>query len=496
MSLIKSVSQLLNCNRKLFRIASVLFISVLLLGIAIATLQTGVALAQPAGTTQFYIAPPAVITLTTNAIGDPLARIDCGAGYSATIYAENLTAPDGLAFSPAGDLYVAEESAGRVSQIGANGTITPVITGLSNPEGIAFDDSGNLYVVEDITGGRVVTRSTTGVTGTLTSGLDAPEGIVWVSDGNPSGTLYVTEQNLENALSMSNTTPSNYRTHVTAISLSGTKTRILTTTAQFSFPGGGLIEATFWSYSAITLGPDGNLYFANELSGQEITQTVSPFTIHAVSTDSIYTATTAVAPTTPISFADNTLIAPEGLRFSANGDFPLYVTEEDIGNGTGRLSQVQADGTISSFCTDFFAIEDVVVDQNGSLYVSEDTTGLIILIEASTTPTVTVNNVDITGPVSGSPGISYTFTATVSPNNSTEPVTYTWEATDQTMIVSQAFALSNTVNFSWSVTGTKTITVTAQNGGTSVSDTHTININDITNGGGNNVYLPIILKNN
>lgn len=366
----------------LFRIVSVLLIAIAFLIVAIATLNVGVALAKPDVPPQFPMVTASAITLTTSAVGDPLSRIDCGQGVSATIYAENLSSPDGLAFSPAGDLYVAEELAGRVSQIGASGAITPVITGLSHPEGIAFDDTGNLYVVEDITGGRVVTRSTAGVTGTLVGGLDAPEGIVWVSDGNPGGTLYVTESNLDNALAMSSTTPSDYRTHVTAVSLAGTKTRILTTTAQFvvNFP---TIEATFWSYAGITLGPDGFLYFTNELSGQEITQTVAPFTIHAVSTDSVYTATTAVAPTTANSFADNTLIGPEGLRFSASGDFPLYVAEEDDVSGVGRISRVQSDGSISSFCTGFFEIEDVAVDQNGWLYISEDTTGLVILIKST-----------------------------------------------------------------------------------------------------------------
>jgi len=392
MSLIESVLQL-NLGKRLLRIVSVLLIAISFLIVAIATLQVGVALAQPDVTPQFHRVTMSAITLTTSAVGGPLARIDCGPGYSATVYATSVISPDGLAFSPDGVLHVAEEKAGRVSQIGANGTITPVITGLVHPEGIAFDDTGNLYVVEDVIGGRVVTRATNGLTGTLTGGLDAPEGIVWVSDGNPGGTLYVTESNLEHAYSMSDTaTIDDFRTHVTAVSLAGTKTRILTTTAQLNsatiFPPS--VDLTFWSYAAITLGPDGSLYFTNELSGQEISGTMeymgTPVDYFADSADSVYTVTTGLAPTTAISFTDNTLFAPEGLRFSANGDFPLYVAEEDVGNDVGRLSQVQADGTISSFCTGFYAIEDVVLDKNGWLYVSEDTTNLIILIKPTTNP--------------------------------------------------------------------------------------------------------------
>lgn len=150
---------------------------------------------------EFDRMPTASITLTTSAVGDELTRVQCSTGYSATIYAENLTSPDGLAFSPAGNLYVAEENPGRVGRIGSNGVITPVITGLSNPEGIAFDSSGNLYVVEDIKNGRVVKLAAGGVTSsTVVTGRDAPEGIVWVDDGSANGILYITESNLEYAV--------------------------------------------------------------------------------------------------------------------------------------------------------------------------------------------------------------------------------------------------------------------------------------------------------
>jgi glucose/arabinose dehydrogenase len=76
------------------------------------------------------------------------------------------------------------------------------------------------------------------------------------------------------------------------------------------------------------------------------------------------------------------LVAPEGARFAANGEFPLYVAEEDIGGGVGRLSRVEADGSHMPFCTGFYSIEDVVQDENGRLYVSEDGSGLVIVIEA------------------------------------------------------------------------------------------------------------------
>ena len=131
-------------------------------------------------------------------IGDPLPRITCTAleenvSYSASIYAEGLNGADGLAFGPDGLLYVAEEKAGQVTQIGANGLKTAVLTNLTNPEGIAFDTAGNLYVVEDTGNGRLLQRTPGGTVTTLASTLRAPEGVAIGADGR----AYVTESELE-----------------------------------------------------------------------------------------------------------------------------------------------------------------------------------------------------------------------------------------------------------------------------------------------------------
>ena len=126
---------------------------------------------------------------------DVIPRIQCPTGYVAKSYAEGLSSPDGLAFGPEEVLYVAEEAAGRVSRIEADGSATPVVTELHQPEGIAFDASGFLFVVEDVpqppdlSGGRLLKVTPAGITTTLTTNLDAPEGVVWEADG----TLYVTE---------------------------------------------------------------------------------------------------------------------------------------------------------------------------------------------------------------------------------------------------------------------------------------------------------------
>ena len=102
--------------------------------------------------------------------------------FKLSVVATGLQQPDSLAFHPvSGELYVSEESAGRISVI-RNGRAEPVITGafrmkadvpadwvdadhpreywlrnqLASPEGIAFGPDNSLYVVEDSARGRVL----------------------------------------------------------------------------------------------------------------------------------------------------------------------------------------------------------------------------------------------------------------------------------------------------------------------------------------------------
>jgi alkaline phosphatase len=64
----------------------------------------------------------------------------------------------------------------------------------------------------------------------------------------------------------------------------------------------------------------------------------------------------------------------------------LYVAQEDTGSGSGMLSRVEANGSHTPLCTGFYGIEDVIQGDDGRLYVSEDTTGLVIAIEGEPPP--------------------------------------------------------------------------------------------------------------
>jgi hypothetical protein len=96
-------------------------------------------------------------------------------------------------------------------------------------------------------------------------------------------------------------------------------------------------------------------------------------------------------------------------------------------------------------------------------------------------------DVVVSGPMTGVINTAYTFTATVNPPTTTMPITYTWSPVPKN---GQGTAV---VDFTWAITGDKTITVTAENvSGTAhyaVSDMHLITIGEPYR-----IYLPLVLR--
>jgi hypothetical protein len=119
-------------------------------------------------------------------------------------------------------------------------------------------------------------------------------------------------------------------------------------------------------------------------------------------------------------------------------------------------------------------------------FAAGTTTRLSELYTAPTAPT----SVAISGPTTGSVGVSYDFNITVTPLDATTPFTYAVTMTDLPPI--EQGGLSTAVvlqNISWSSPGTKVIDVTATNAAGSVHTTHTI---EITEGTSHRIFLPIV----
>ncbi len=98
--------------------------------------------------------------------------------------------------------------------------------------------------------------------------------------------------------------------------------------------------------------------------------------------------------------------------------------------------------------------------------------------------------VGIGGPSNGLVGTTYVFTAAVVPINASQPITYVWRATNQAPVTHTGGGLSDLITFTWNISATQRITVTAKNQSSTVSDTHSIVVID-----NYQIYLPLVLKN-
>jgi hypothetical protein len=137
----------------------------------------------------------------------------------------------------------------------------------------------------------------------------------------------------------------------------------------------------------------------------------------------------------------------------------------------------------------------ITTDQRGS----ERPQGTACDIGAVEVGAVALSAVSISGPASGDIGQSYEFTAAVEPASATTPVTYLWEADEQSDVEEANGGQTSTAqSFTWNTPGTKTITVTADNGtGAPVSTSQQIIIsdpNDPNDPDTSVLYLPLVTR--
>ncbi|MDY7077725.1 MAG: DNRLRE domain-containing protein [Chloroflexota bacterium] len=80
------------------------------------------------------------------------------------------------------------------------------------------------------------------------------------------------------------------------------------------------------------------------------------------------------------------------------------------------------------------------------------------------------------GPPQGLTDAGYSFRSVVAPKTATTPITFTWEADEQSLVVVSGIALQSTQVYTWNTLGPKAITVTAENCGGTFVKYHTMEI--------------------
>ena len=284
-----------------------------------------------------------IVTVIFAAAGSA-AGIALPEGYTAEVLATDIEGADGLALSSSGVLFAASETGGRVVRILPDGTAETILEGLDHPEGLAADSAGGIWVCEDVWPGRLLHRSPDGEVSVLVDSLQYPEGVCLTLEGD----ILITQSSAEH-----NALPPFY-----------------SSVSRFTESGMEQLYSSLylWSFSGVAVDSAGNVYVCNELSGYPLVEA------SVVRFD---------ASTGEWSVFCRGRLACEGLCFQSGGGFPLMVAEEDTGEGSGRISSVSSDGSHEVFASGFGNIEDVAAGPSGELYVSEDTTGSIILIRKS-----------------------------------------------------------------------------------------------------------------
>jgi hypothetical protein len=141
---------------------------------------------------------------------------------------------------------------------------------------------------------------------------------------------------------------------------------------------------------------------------------------------------------------------------------PARVIDIDQNGNTGDPAAMWLPG--ETYITPTLGIEVSVL--------SATETGFVVNISNRFTR---MEDVEIVGASRGYYGESIPFTATITPVDSTTPITYTWEATGLPPVVHVGGTVDQ-IDFNWEEIGTKAITVTASNDGGTVMDTHLIKI--------------------
>ena len=166
----------------------------------------------------------------------------------------------------------------------------------------------------------------------------------------------------------------------------------------------------------------------------------------------------------------------------APGNYRVYFLGGTLCSGKCYASQYYNNKTSLATAT----IVNVVTSQ-----VTQNINATLAVCSVGPTPP---GSVSLGGPVTGTAFSSIAFDATVSPGSATTPITYTWQATGQSLVRHTGGGTSDTINFIWNMTGTKAITVTATNALGSATSSRTITISPSTIVFDHWIYLPTVMR--
>lgn len=272
----------------------------------------------------------------------------------------------------------------------------------------------------------------------------------------------------------------NYRPDVQIINMS------LVTYAQFA---GDCDNSTSWNMAGATaintLRSRGVVAFASSGNNGSSTLMSSPACLSNVISVGATDSSDTIASFTDSNSSTDILAPGVGIVSSAMGN------NTTTASGTSMASP-HAAGCAALFMAAGIAMTPDQIEarlETSPVQVYNPKNGLTFPRIDCTFEPVPLVSVDISGPSSGFIGNNYTFVATISPITATQPITYVWQATEQSPVTFTG-NLTNSISYTWEISGTKGITITAQNIGSEVVDTHVIYIGEANF----KIYLPILSK--
>lgn len=244
-----------------------------------------------------------------------------------------------------------------------DGSATVVADGLNYPRGLAFDADGNLYIAEAGVGGDAVLAEMDGlqITGGLTSQVTkvAPDGtktvvvanfpsmngggeVIGIQRAIPAGeTMWLVLGETRNMLAFSDA--------IVEIELA--TGRVLNYIELFTYevannPDG--TEEILSNPSDIAVGPDGKLYIIDTGANALLTWTAE---------EGLQVVT--AWPANPV---------PTSIEFAADGGYYIGFLGTGIAPGAGMIEHYDAAGTLVETFSGLTAVTDILVDAAGNVY--------------------------------------------------------------------------------------------------------------------------------